>query len=794
MGRRKTAVKTRRQWLVALAAVLASAAWPADQAARTNDTAVNVPLRAGATLESALAALNAKGFRIVYSSALVRPTMTLRAPPTSSRIEDLLREILVPWQLRAVHADNGDWLIVSDAGATKIVEPPEAAAEDETIETIDVTASRIRLATTGASQTFLDRDDVQRMPHLADDAVRMLKVLPGVTGGDFSAALNIRGGRREEALLTVDGAEIHNGFHFRDIDGALSVLDTNLVQGIDFITGGMTAEYGDYMSGVVGLQSRRPSADDEYRSGVGVSFVSAYGRTSGTFAADRGSWLVSARRGFLDVLTERVVDDDEQLTPRYTDVFGAVNFELGERSSLSARVLMSDDDLKFLTEDENDDIDSAGKGHSTHLWFALDQGWTDRLQMNTVVAVATVNQTRNSIGVDDQRTGNVQSDNEFQFFDIKQDWSWRFSDRHLPRWGFNVNRQTGDYDYALVARIIDPLFTTVPIDIAYGTNTDVRVDKLGVYGSWRTRLSEAVTAEAGARWDTYRYPRSLEFNVVSPRLNVVYAFGDRSELRAAWGVVYQPQNVNELQVEDNVSQFFAPERSEQFVIGYARHFARGLSLRVDLYDKEYSDLRPRFENLLDPVQLIPEGGLDRIRIDAPEARARGVEITLRREAERGLAGWVSLSIAMAEEKEQGEWYSRAWERQQTLAFGSSWNGAKWNVSLAGLFTDGAPTTFFGIETSPLPGGGEEVQGVIGPRNGEHMAAYTRVDLRANRDVKLRNSKVSFYLEVTNLLSSKNECCVENYRLHQDRNGRIFLGHETGYWLPMLPSFGFQWEF
>ena len=116
----------------------------------------------------------------------------------------------------------------------------------------------MRLATAGASETFLDRADVQRMPHLADDAVRMLKVLPGVTGGDFSAALNIRGGRREEALLTIDGAEIHNAFHFRDLDGALSVLDTHLVQGIDFITGGMTAEYGDYMSGVVGLQSRRP--------------------------------------------------------------------------------------------------------------------------------------------------------------------------------------------------------------------------------------------------------------------------------------------------------------------------------------------------------------------------------------------------------------------------------------------------------------------------------------------------------------------------------------------------------
>ena len=40
------------------------------------------------------------------------------------------------------------------------------------------------------------------------------------------------------------------------------------------------------------------------------------------------------------------------------------------------------------------------------------------------------------------------------------------------------------------------------------------------------------------------------------------------------------QDVNELQVEDNVEQFFGPEKSEQFVIGYTRHFSRERSLRL----------------------------------------------------------------------------------------------------------------------------------------------------------------------------------------------------------------------
>ena len=30
---------------------------------------------------------------------------------------------------------------------------------------------------------------------------------------------------------------------------------------------------------------------------------------------------------------------------------------------------MSDDDLRVVVEDEGDDVDSAGTGHSEHLWL-----------------------------------------------------------------------------------------------------------------------------------------------------------------------------------------------------------------------------------------------------------------------------------------------------------------------------------------------------------------------------------------------------------------------------------------
>jgi hypothetical protein len=48
--------------------------------------------------------------------------------------------------------------------------------------------------------------------------------------------------------------------------------------------------------------------------------------------------------------------------------------------------------------------------------------------------------------------------------------------------------------------------------------------------------------------------------------------------------------------------------------------------------------------------------------------------------------------------------------------------------------------------------------------------------------------------VTNLLNRDNPCCTESYHLESDGMGRTWLYQEESYWLPMLPSFGFQFEF
>jgi hypothetical protein len=73
--------------------------------------AVNVMFKEGNTLASILDGLKEKGFQIEYRQNLVPPTMTLVGLPKGTRIDDVLREILAPWDLDVYHSPYGKWVV-----------------------------------------------------------------------------------------------------------------------------------------------------------------------------------------------------------------------------------------------------------------------------------------------------------------------------------------------------------------------------------------------------------------------------------------------------------------------------------------------------------------------------------------------------------------------------------------------------------------------------------------------------------------------------------------------------------
>ncbi len=779
-----------RSFLLAVTCSAILAGLPAMPAAGQDTHDFAATLEVGESLDSVFSKLNREGHRIVYSSAIVLPSMTLTITPKAASVAEFLKSVLRPWNLRALQAANGDWLIVriddSTTRADSETSSSERSSPSETyagvpIENVNVTATRFGIAGVATSDTFMSREDVQRMPHLADDAIRVLKALPGVTGGDISAKLNIRGGRRDEVLMMVDGAEIHHGFHFQD-DAFMSVVDSRLVESMDFSTGGMTADRGDAMSGVVEIQTLRPTVEDEYKHALGISFIGAFGRASGTVADGRGSWIVSARRSYLDLLMKEVEDSDERTTPEYQDLYSALRFELSPRDSIAAHVLLGADDLK-VTESDSDSFE-AGDANSTHLWLTWDRAWSDSLDASTALAWAAVNRGRHNFDERNLLLADVRADNEFSYIDLRQDWAWAMRDDTRLRWGVATSYQRADYDYRLESIGMDPLDPTRVNSIFRDTELELSATKLGVYGSYLARLGEALAVEVGGRWDTYRYEDRRSFERVSPRVNAVYQPDDLNEFRAGWGVVYQPHGVDQLQVEDGVTDIFEPERVQHAVLGYTRMLGSGWSAGASLYRKDYDDLRPRFENQFDYLVLIAEAESDRIRIDASQARSAGIELTIKRQAQEAWGGWLSYAFAEAEELDADGWHPRSWDQRHSASFGLHREGAAWNLTLSGLYHSGFPTT-----RVYLIDGGDRLG--LGARNEARLGHFLRFDLRASRQAVFDTGRLTYYIDIYNLFGRENPCCVDEF-FTDTRSGQVRT--RENYLFPRLPSFGFQFEF
>jgi len=82
----------------------------------------------------------------------------------------------------------------------------------------------------------LSHHQLETAPQLGEDVYRSVARLPGVANNDMSARFNVRGAPGEELYATLDGLELDEPFHLKDIDAALSILDVNSIAGIELAT------------------------------------------------------------------------------------------------------------------------------------------------------------------------------------------------------------------------------------------------------------------------------------------------------------------------------------------------------------------------------------------------------------------------------------------------------------------------------------------------------------------------------------------------------------------------------
>ena len=664
------------------------------------------------------------------------------------------------------------------------------------LEELTVSTSRYMLFAN--SQFFVNQRAIENLPDIGNDPIRTVHRLPGAAAGGWSAKSYFRGGEENETAIYLNGMRLLDPFHVRDYQNVFSSIDARSISGVEAYTGGFPANYGDRMSGLLLLESQLP--EDQRHTELGVSVFNTSILTSGHTQEGKLDWLLSARNSNLKYILK-----DDLGEPSYNDIFFSMGFNPSLDTRISLNALRADDSILVVTESAPEELEQTNSETlNRSFWITLENHWTPDLFSTTVLSSAKFTNDRDAIVLDpEQLVGRVMDNREVDIFGLKQDWGWQANSRHYLQFGFEAFRQKARYRYIGNAEYFG-FYLAYP-DVSRFIDRDIEAGadgySYGLYLSDRVEVTDRTMIELGLRWDKQTYLGLQDDDQLSPRVSLFYNQGPKTDLRVSWGRYYQSQGIHELQVEDGVDQYFPAQQTDHLIAGFHYKLGERLRLRAEIYQKNYKDLRPRFENLQDSLALVPELEPDRARIAPDSARARGIELSLENRGNDELDWWVSYTLSRVTDSIDGRVEKRNWDQQHALQAGIAWHKGPWEVGLAANIHSGWPTTALSLVQDPGPAGlqienDEDEDNFMleyGPRNAENFSTFSSIDFRISREWNLDKGRISAFFELSNALNRKNQCCID-YDIEDEDAEVLVLEESIDFWLPILPAIGILWEF
>jgi len=659
---------------------------------------------------------------------------------------------------------------------------------------IDVAAVEVRAAYftpavegTTSTQT-LTAEAIRRAPGVQEDVVRAVALLPGV--GVTQPGRNdlvVRGGAPFENLFLVDGIEVPNINHFGtqgSTGGPLSLINVDAVEQASFSAGGFAAKYGDRTASVTSITLRegnRRQFGGEFTLSATGGFAVAEGPLG-----ERGSFYVSARRSYLDLLFKAA---GFGFVPAYSDLQVKAVQDLGSRDKLSFLFIGADGTVTFFNDDEDQRYDNSRVAAPTQQQYFSGITW--RRLVPRGIFDLTLGRTWTSFQTIQNDSLNPPS-TIFRAFSTEGEQSLR-ADLTLQastRTELNVGavaRYASDLSYDLLLPgplRTDATGTPQPLSV----DTSFTADRQALYGSIAYQVTPKLRATLGLRGDRYGF---LEGTMrASPRLGLRYALNDRTALTASAGRYWQTPSFIWL-VGDPSNAQLDPFRADQAVAGVEHLLRDDVKLQFEVYAKGYAQYPRR---LFRPQAVLSPSGFDDVTSDIPfgleplaataKGRSIGAELFVQKQlSEIPLFGLASVSVARTS-FDGADGVARPGSFD-TRAIGNAVLGwrpnAKWELSGKFRIASGLPTTPF-ITTGADAGRQDFSQW----NEGERLPVFHALDVRVDRRWSLRSVQLVGYLDIQNVYGRENVS-----GLQWDQRERTVLRNTS---IGLLPSIGFSIDF
>ncbi|MDX1906856.1 MAG: TonB-dependent receptor [Bacteroidia bacterium] len=609
------------------------------------------------------------------------------------------------------------------------------------------------------------------------DLLRNLTLIPGVSSINESASeMSIRGGSPDQNLVLLDNITLYQPGH---ANGALSVVNPDMIRGYTLYRSGFDARNGGRLSGLIDMKSCTTRAHP--RMVLGSNAVLASAMVSHPIADSSGSFAASFRHslaGWLypgdtwigtfvqqGLVAEQATDSSRGAAPRFT--FGDAQFSsmilTGRQALISVSGFVSWDRLLYHPPSQEltagtEELHDATRQQSYGFSLNWDQQWNQRLAGHTSAAFSGLQSAYQAYYGLSSKHGAYSREqlqnSRVQDLTLRHNLAWWLGRRDTLHLGVHTTQIRTQTDATLV-ETFQQKTDSIPL-------TDRLAAQAGLiltgYGDFHWRMTPQIFVRTGVRYSWYQPTQKRYWE---PRAEIRVALTDAISLNLSWGIyrqfVVRTQMMNALNMGEDYwmltgADSFPVSQSRMATMSLVWRSARhGWEANLEVYRKHMDGLVAYSLSYNPFTYQTEENGLQ----TAGQGTACGAEAWIKKTAHR-YSFWASYTLSNVIHQfdglNAGQAYPALFDQRHQVRLGEeAWLLARdkpntIKIAAVWLFASGKPY-------SQPDGIRQESQGVqplyllqYTSVNAVRLPAYHRLDISATWVTRPAHRR--FYCETT----------------------------------------------
>lgn len=618
------------------------------------------------------------------------------------------------------------------------------------------------------------------------DIMKIIQLLPGVqAGNEGTTGFYVRGGNSDQNLVQLDEATVYNPNH---LFGLFSTFNSNALNRVTLIKCGFPAQYGGRLSSVLDITMKEGNNKKVAVQG-GIGLISSNITIEGPIKKEKGSFIVSGRRTYVDLLAKPFV---KGIGYTFYDLNAKINYQITPKDKLFLSGFYGNDNANYTGASSLNYGINFGNSTATLRWNHL---FNQKLFANTSFILNNYH-----LGLSTIQSGYVaQLYSSIKDINAKTDFEFYPNQNHNVRFGINFSTHTfAPFSASIKIPNSGKVPKFNPDSLAIKTHTN----ELAFYFNDEIKLSSNFSLNVGLRVP-YFYTKDISYKYLEPRISTKINLSQETSLKLSYTVMNQflhliPNSTASLPTDIWIpaSKITAPQQSKQISLGLFKNFKENTyKTSLEVY---YKDMKN--QALFKEGTLLTQVSVIENNLTFGKGYSYGAELFIEKNSGK-FNGWLAYTLSWTNQTFKdlnfGKEFPFAYDRRHNLSLVGNYDLSKhWMLSGAFVFNTGRPYTL-PVGRVDVGNGGTLYNGTYADyteRNNYRLNSFHRLDVSAiykkTRQLFHKSYESEWVFSVYNLYSRRNPYFVY---LSTDEVTKLPVATQVSL-LPAVPSVSYNFKF